>query len=100
MAEVANMLYQLGIRACPVHGSTETLIMSPFPVLLFDAEVPPGSDDISPGEEHHADVTFAVRVECATCGHLALCNAQKYRTADETILVRDLTDGERRQLGH
>jgi hypothetical protein len=99
MAEVANMLYQLGIRACPVCGSTETLIMSPFPVLLFGAGFSPGSDDISPGEAHDADVTFAVRVECATCGHLTLYNAQKYRTADETILVRDLTDEERRQLG-
>ena len=98
MTEVARMLHQLGMGVCPVCGSARSLAVSPFPVLLADAGFPDAEDSIS-GGDCGGDLTFAIRVECATCGHLTLYNAQKYRTADETILVRDLTDEERRQLG-
>ena len=92
MAEIAKMLDQLGMWACPVCGSAQSLIMSPFPVLLVDAGFPHGADDISSAQQCDGDVTFAVRVECATCGHLLLFNAQRYRTGDEKILVSEPTD--------
>ena len=57
----------------------------------------PTLDDLALGEDRRADVIFAVRVECATCGHLMLFNAQKYRTGDEKIMV--LTEAEESQLG-
>jgi RNA polymerase sigma factor (sigma-70 family) len=83
---------QLGMQACPVCGSADSLGMSPFPVLLVDAG-PSRDDDTSPGDEHQeGDMTFAVRVECATCGHLMLFNSLRYRTGDEKIMVRELTD--------
>jgi hypothetical protein len=41
MAEVHRSLQQLGMRACPVCGSAESLGMSPFPVLLVDGKFPP-----------------------------------------------------------
>jgi hypothetical protein len=44
MAEVSESLQQLGMRACHVCGSAESLDMSPFPVLIVDGEFPPGAD--------------------------------------------------------
>jgi hypothetical protein len=35
MTEVFESLQQLGLRACPVCGSAESLNMSPFPVVLL-----------------------------------------------------------------
>jgi hypothetical protein len=98
MAEVAKMLRQLGMRACPVCGSAESLTMSPFPVLLVDVGFPHAADDISRWGKRDGDMTFAVRVECATCGHLLLFNAQKYRTGDEKIMMRELTGEHERHL--
>ena len=99
MAEVAQTLVQLGIRPCPVCGAVRSLTMSPFPVLLVDAGIPGHADSGSDRPDHDGDVTFAVRLECASCGLLLLLNAQKYRSADEKILVADLTDEHERQLG-
>ena len=92
MAEVDKVLHQLGMRACPVCGSAQSLTMSPFPILLVDAGFHRGAGDINSAQQHDGDVTFAVRVECAICGHLLLFNAQKYRTGDEKILVSEPTD--------
>jgi hypothetical protein len=86
MFEVWEALYQLGMKACPVCHSTDALGVSPVPALIIDAELPPGPDGLPLGEEPGGDLTFAVRVECATCGHIMLFNAQKFRTADEKIL--------------
>jgi hypothetical protein len=97
MAEVSESLQQLGMRACPVCGSTESLGMSPFPVLLVDGEFPPDADDLSLGEDRDGDLTFAIRVECITCGHLMLFNAERYRTGDDKIIVPGLTMEERSQ---
>ena len=99
MAEVAQTLRQLGMRACPVCGSTESLSMGRCPVLLVDAGFPPGEDDFSPGEDRDGDMTFAVRVECTICGHLMLFNSERYRTGDEKIMVRGLTEEQESQLG-
>jgi Zn ribbon nucleic-acid-binding protein len=90
--EVIEALEQLGMRACPVCGSADSLGMSPFPVLLVDAG-PSRDDGASRGEERsEGDMTFAVRVECATCGHLMLFNSLRFRTGDQKIMVRELTD--------
>jgi hypothetical protein len=97
MAEVSESLQQLGMRACPVCGSTESLSMSPFPVLLVDGEFPPDADDLPLGEDRDGDLTFAIRVECITCGHLMLFNAERYRTGDDKIIVPGLTMEERSQ---
>ena len=85
MAEVFRALEQLGLRACPVCGSAESLGMSPFPVILEDGDFAAEAKSY-PSEGAHGDLTFAVRVECRRCGHLLLFTAQWFRTADEKIL--------------
>jgi hypothetical protein len=89
MAEVSESLLQLGMRACPVCGSTESLGMSPFPVLLVDGEIP-DADDLPLGGDRDGDLTLAIRVECITCGHLMLFNAERYRTGGDKIIVAGL----------
>ena len=39
-------------------------------------------------------VTFAVRVECTTCGYLMLFNAEQQHRGDEMILVTGQVEGE------
>jgi hypothetical protein len=85
MTEVFGALQQLGLRACPVCYSAESLRMSPFPVILVDGDFAAEADAGFP-EGEHGDLTLAVRVECRTCGHLLLFNAQRFRTVDEKIL--------------
>jgi DNA-directed RNA polymerase subunit M/transcription elongation factor TFIIS len=95
MAEVAEALQQLGLRACPVCGSADSLSMGRFPMLLVDAGFPPDDDEFpSPEDNRHGDMTFAVRVECSTCGHLMLFNSERYRCGDEKIMVRGLAEQE------
>jgi DNA-directed RNA polymerase subunit RPC12/RpoP len=89
MAEVFESLLRLGLKACPVCGSEESLGMSPFPAILVDGEFPLDSDALP---EEEGDLTFAVRIECTTCGHLMLFNAQRYRTGDEKILEREIAE--------
>jgi hypothetical protein len=85
MAEVFESLQQLGLRACPVCGSAESLGMGPFPVVLIDGDFPAQAEALISGEER-GDLTFSVRVECGTCGHLMLFNAQRFRSGDEEII--------------
>ena len=92
MAEVFESLIQLGLQACPVCGSAESLGMSPFPAILVDGAFPPDSDALP---EDEGDLTFAVRIECTTCGHLMLFNAQRYRTGDARIIEHGITEEER-----
>jgi Zn ribbon nucleic-acid-binding protein len=99
MAEVSEALQQLGLRACPVCDSADSLGMSRFPVLLVDPGFPPDDDDFpAAGGNPDGDLTFAVRVECTTCGHLMLFNSERYRTGDEKIMVRGRAE-EESQLG-
>ena len=93
MTEVFESLLRLGLRACPVCGSAESLSMSPFPAILVDGEFPLDPDALP--EEEGGDLTFAVRIECTTCGHLMLFNAQRYRTGDVRILEDGITEDER-----
>lgn len=78
LAEVSQALRQLGLTACPVCGLADSLDVSHFPGLLFDGGFPADGD-----------LTFAVRMECNACGHLMLFNSQRFRTADEKIMVAD-----------
>jgi len=93
MAEVFESLLRLGLKACPVCGSTESLSMSPYPAILVDGEFPLDPDPLP--EEEGGDLTFAVRIECTTCGHLMLFNAQRYRTGDARIIEDGITEEER-----
>ena len=90
MAEVFETLQQLGLRACPVCGSAESLTMSHFPVLMVDGRFPPEGDELPLGDYREGDLTFAVRIECAICGHLMLFNAQRHRNGDAKILEREI----------
>ena len=90
MAEARQSLQQLGMRACPVCGSAESLGLSPFPVLLVDGKVPPDAGDLPVGEDRQGDLTFAIRVDCVTCGYLMLFDSARYRTGDEKIMVLGL----------
>jgi hypothetical protein len=98
ITEVAQTLVQLGVRACPACAAAKSLTISPFPVLLVDAGFPSCADSGPAGLIDDGDVTFAVRLDCATCGHLLLFNAQKYRSGDEKIMVVELTEEQERQL--
>ena len=95
IAEVSQALQQLGLRACPICGLADALGIGRSPVFLLDGGPPPDGDDLTLGEDHDYDLTFAVRVECTACGYLVLFNASKYRTGDEPILVRDRADEDR-----
>jgi hypothetical protein len=92
MAEVFETLQQLGLRACPVCGSAESLSMSHFPVLMVDGRFPPEGDELPLGDYREGDLTFAVRIECAICGHLMLFNAQRHRNGDAKILEREIAE--------
>ena len=94
IAEVSQALQQLGLRACPICGSADALGIGRFPVFLLDGGPAPDRDDLPLGEDDDYDLTLAVRIECIACGHLMLFNAQKYRTGDEQILVRDRAEEE------
>jgi hypothetical protein len=89
IAEVSEALHQLGLRACPVCGSADALGIERSPVFLLTGGPPPASVDPVLGEDCDYDLTFAVQIECAGCGHLMLFNSNKYRTEDEQILVRE-----------
>jgi hypothetical protein len=83
--EVFQALRQLGLRACPVCCSAGALSASPFPAIIIKPEFP-GAGGLHAWEGPGGDPTFAVRVECATCGYLMLFNSEKYRAAGEKIL--------------
>jgi hypothetical protein len=87
MAEVSEKLQQLGMTACLVCGSAEPLDVGHFPLLLVDGEFPQGTDAGHLVEDRDLQMTFAVQIECTTCGHLMLFNAERYRTGDEKILM-------------
>ena len=96
IAEVSQALQQLGLRACPVCGSAEGLGIGRFPAFWLDGGPALGCDDLPLGEDHDYPLTFAIRIECTTCGHLMLFNAEKYRTGEEPILEREPAEEEGR----
>ena len=94
LAEVLQSLRQFGLAGCPLCGLADSLGIGHLPVLLVDGGFPPGADDSSLGEDGDGDLTFAVRIECNACGYLMLFNAQRFRTADEKIIVPEGTEQE------
>ena len=94
IAEVSQALQQLGLRACPVCGSADALGIGRFPAFWLEGGPPLDGDDLSLAEDDDYHLTFAVRIECTACGHLMLFNAQRYRTGDEPILVRERAEEE------
>src|ERR1700760_1271468 len=99
MFEVLAGLRHLGLQACPVCGSSDTLSVSPFPTFISEAKASTGTDGLFSAEEPDVDLTFAVRVECAICGYLMLFNSQQYRTADEKILTHEAYEEHESQPG-
>jgi hypothetical protein len=93
LAEVSQSLQLLGLKACPVCGLADSLGIGQLPVLLDDGGFPLCNHDHPAGENDDGDLTFAVRIECAACGYLMLFNAQRFRTADEKIIVQEETNG-------
>jgi hypothetical protein len=87
VAEVSHSLRQLGLQNCPVCGLTNSLSVGHLPTLLIDGGFPPGTGDHCVEKYSDDDLTFAIRIECGTCGYLMLFNAQRFRTADEKIIA-------------
>jgi hypothetical protein len=92
VAEVSQSLRLLGLKACPVCGLDDSLGIGNSPLILIDGDFPLRADDHPSGEDRDGDLTFAVRIECTACGYLMLFNAQRFRTADEKIIVPEGTD--------
>jgi hypothetical protein len=92
LAEVSQTLRQLGLTACPVCGLDDSLDVGHLPELLFGGRFPPRTDGHSRAKDSDGDLTFAVRIECNACGYLMLFNAQRFRTADEKIIVSTGTE--------
>ena len=99
LAEVSQSLRQLGLKACPVCGLVDSLGVGQLPVLLFDGGFFRRIDDHPPARDCDADLSFAIRIECTACGYLMLFNAQRFRTADEKIIVAGETDEEGQSSG-
>jgi Zn ribbon nucleic-acid-binding protein len=87
MVEVAQALQQLGLKTCPVCDLEDSLSLSHLPALLVDGGFPPCINDDSLAEERDGDLIFALRIECTACGYLMLFNAERFRTADDKIIV-------------
>src|SRR6185369_3135139 len=91
----------------------ETASLLPGLLAATRTGLPPASDDeLTNTKKHHGTtsrchlllcwahersrLTFAIRIECTTCGHLMLFNAEKYRTGEEPILEREPAEEEDR----
>jgi hypothetical protein len=94
MVEVVQSLQQLGVKACPVCGTEEGLAIGRRPVLVIDGALPPSDSKVSMEADPDRQITFAVQIECTTCGYLMLFNAERHRRGDEKILVTGQVEGE------
>jgi hypothetical protein len=94
MAEVTESLQQLGVKACPMCGSADGLGIGRRPVLIVDGEFPPTMINVPLEADPDRHVTFAVQIECTTCGYLMLFNSERYRTGDEPIMLVGAVDDE------
>src|SRR4051812_47882536 len=90
LAEVSRSLRQLGLKACPVCGLADSLNLGHLPALLVEGGLLAGADDNSLREDY--ELVFAVRLECSACGYLMLFNAQRFRSANEKIIVPEGTE--------
>jgi hypothetical protein len=93
MAEVGARLGNLGVKGCPVcDASIDSLVVDRLPALLVRGEFPPTVSGRALAEDPDRQMDFAIRVECTTCGHIMLFNAERYRSGNEQTLVVGLTD--------
>jgi hypothetical protein len=100
MVEVTESLQRLGLKACPVCGSDDALGVGRRPVLLVEGEYPPTIGGVPLEADPDRFLTFAVKIECTTCGYLMLFNAERYRTGDEQIMVNGAVDEDGQPLQH
>jgi hypothetical protein len=98
LKEFSQGSQQLGVGACPVCGSSESLAMGRQPVLLAEGEYPPRVGGMPMEADRDRQMTFAIKVECLSCGYLMLFNAQRYRGGNEQTIVLGLTEEQERQL--
>jgi hypothetical protein len=98
MAEVTQSLQQFGVKACPVCGSQDGLAIGRRPVLIVDGEFPPPVGGVPMEADRDRFLTFAVQIECTTCGHLMLFNAERYRTGKEPIMLVGAVDEDGRPI--
>lgn len=95
LAEVTERLLTLGYKGCPVCGaSNDSIVVHRLPVILVCGDFPPAMGGGPLSRDPDRQLAFAVRIECALCGHIMLFNAQKYRSGDEQVLVAGLTEEE------
>jgi hypothetical protein len=94
LVEVTQSLQQLGVKTCPVCGTEDGLAIGRRPVLVIDGALPSAASRVPMEADPDRQVTFAVRVECTTCGYLMLFNAEQHRGGDEKILVTGQVEGE------
>jgi ssDNA-binding Zn-finger/Zn-ribbon topoisomerase 1 len=94
MAEVAKSVQHLGVKTCPVCGSEEGLSIGRRPVLIVDGEFPSSVGGTPLEADRDRLVTYAVQIECTTCGYLMHFNSERYRRGDEQTLVLGEVEGE------
>jgi hypothetical protein len=94
IVEVHEKLSQLGLQACPVCGSAE-LRIARDPVLALIGGFPRA---MSSADDLQVSTDFLLRVECVSCGHLLLFNAERFRAGDAPILVMGLSEQDEKLL--
>ncbi|MGH3883224.1 MAG: hypothetical protein ACRDRY_20820 [Pseudonocardiaceae bacterium] len=94
LVEVKEKLAQLGLTNCAVCES-EHLTVHRFPFLALMGDFPPRVRNL---DDPEVITDCLVRVECGICGHVMLFDAERFRTADDEILVRGLTEQEEDEL--
>ncbi|MGH3671732.1 MAG: hypothetical protein ACRDSH_14025 [Pseudonocardiaceae bacterium] len=92
--EVKEKLAQLGLTKCGVCES-EHLTVHRFPFLALMGEFPSEIDNL---DDPEVVIDCLVRVECAMCGYVMVFNAERFRTGNDEILVRGLTEQEEDEL--
>ncbi|MBA2474058.1 MAG: hypothetical protein H0V41_18190 [Pseudonocardiales bacterium] len=94
LVEIKENLAQLGLRNCAVCKS-EHLTVHRFPFLALMGDLPPNISNLDDAE---VIIEYLVRVECGICGYVMLFSAERFRTEDDEILVRGMTEQEEDEL--
>jgi hypothetical protein len=94
LIEIKESLAQLGLMNCAVCKS-EHLTVHRFPFLAIMGNLPPNISNLGDAE---VIIEYLVRVECGICGYVMLFSAERFRTGDDEILVRGMTEQEEDEL--
>lgn len=94
LVEVKEKLAQLGLMNCVICES-EHLTVHRFPLLALMGDFPPNVSDLGDPE---VTVEYLIRIECGICGYVMLFSAERFRTGDDEILVRGMTEEEEDEL--